>query len=189
MKHRTKMPKDIVQELRRIVFSEADDFNYCGRDRVENGAFIKRLVKDARIGGVISKYYPQDHIKTYIKDGILNAYSKAKAAEKRPANVLPLLEAKLSVKLHKIDEESSVTLFSSLGAREMYVVSEGTYIKWETALRKALLYMAGKPFMQGRPDAVRIILVLSAAGKMIPTSDVLHLERSLVIVGATAMFQ
>jgi hypothetical protein len=189
MKHRTKMPKDIVQELRHIVFREADDFNYCGRDRVENGAFIRRLVADPRVGGVISKYYPRDHIKTYIKDGILNAYSKAKAAEKRPANVLPQLESELGRKLQKIDEESSVTLLSSLGAREMYVVSEGTYIKWETALRKALLYMAGKPFMEESPDGVRIILVLSTAGKMIPTSDLSHLQRSLMIVGATAIYQ
>ena len=54
-----------------------DERNYLGQSRKENGKLMAELVSMPEIGGVLSEYMAKSAIKTYIKDAIINAYSKA----------------------------------------------------------------------------------------------------------------
>lgn len=62
----------------------------CGR--IESGRVLDILVDDPDVGKIIIEYMPKERVRTYIKDGILNAYTKAATkralAGSTPANTI-----------------------------------------------------------------------------------------------------
>ena len=71
-----KVPARISKEIKEIVFKEADGFNYLARTRSDNGWFLDKLVIQQDVGERLSQYMSKAEIRTYIKDAILNRYSK-----------------------------------------------------------------------------------------------------------------
>lgn len=76
-----KLPKDIAEQVRAKIYERADEFGYTGRSRTENSQFMDDLIDDPEIGGIIKSFYPAERIRTYIKDAVLNAYTKARNRE------------------------------------------------------------------------------------------------------------
>ena len=70
------LPKNIQSQVKEAVFREADEFGYMASGRIESGQFIDTLVEDPEVGRVLIEYMPKERVRTYIKDGILNAYTK-----------------------------------------------------------------------------------------------------------------
>lgn len=64
------------------------------------------------------------------------------------------------------------------------VVADGTVLKWETALRKALLYVASKPFSDNSDASIKIVLTLFARHQKVSPSDLRHLEKALSMCNA-----
>ena len=176
-----KVPDTIAKEIKERVFKEADQFNYLARSRTDNGTFLDQLVNMKDVGGRLSQYMPKAEIRTYIKDAILNRYSKDKTQEVRPSDCVPIIQEKLAVKALFVERENKtkISLFKSPNDHCYVVVADGTYLKWETALRKALLYIASKPFSAQDDMEVHIMLALFARHRKVSPSDLRQLQKAL----------
>jgi hypothetical protein len=187
------LPSDVSKKIKQCVYKKADFYGYLERGRVENGRFMESLVVDPEIGGVLSAYIDKSKIHKYIKDGILNRYSKDKKTMARPSNLSEIVVRLFGVPVVEIDLDanSNVTLFKSIldeCPNRYVVVSEGTFSKWETALRKSLLYMPGKPFAESPDNQIEVMLLLFANSRPIPPSDKVHLERALGRYGCKVFY-
>jgi len=176
-----KVPDKIAKEIKECVFGEADKFNYLARSRTDNGMFLDQLVTMKDVGSRLSQYMPRAEVRTYIKDAILNRYSKDKTQEERPDDFVPIIKSGLDIDAHFIERENKtqISLYKSPNAHCYVVVADGTYLKWETALRKALLYIASKPFSAQDNMEVYIMLALFARHQKISPSDFRHLQKAL----------
>ncbi|EFB9761459.1 hypothetical protein FA678_23300, partial [Escherichia coli] len=81
------IPDKIAKSIKQTVYNEADKVNYLSRTRTENGNFLAQLVSMPSVGGKLSQYMRKDAVRTYIKDAILNRYSKDKTGEAKPNDV------------------------------------------------------------------------------------------------------
>ncbi|HBT75945.1 MAG TPA: hypothetical protein DEB39_03270 [Planctomycetaceae bacterium] len=181
-----QIPPEIAKEIKQIVFCEADRENYLARSRPENGAFLNRLVAMPTVGEKLLEYMSKAGVRTYIKDAILNAYSKEMAQKKRPKNISAIIKKifKLQAVEHVESQSALQTeIYVTASKDHFIVVADGTYLKWETALRKALYCVAGSPFAAVKDVEIKILLLLFARGCKIPKSDLTSLERALSICG------
>jgi len=177
-----QIPTEIAKEIKQTVFSEADRENYLARSRPENGAFLDRLVAMPSVGGKLQNYMSKAGVRTYIKDAILNAYSKEMALRKRPKNISTIIEKTFNLRAVKHVESQSASqteIYMTASKDHFIIVADGTYLKWETALRKALYCVAGSPFTAIKGVEIKILLLLFARGSKIPKSDLTALERAL----------
>lgn len=178
------VPKTIAAEVRKQTFAILDERHYLSQSRKENGELMQELVSAPEIGGVLGEYIPKSAIKTYIKDAIINAYSKQENAK---LFSIEAIEQRLSTKEGKtvlcVDGKSGdkVFLFRTENG-DLIVASIGTIAKWETALRKALEYIDRAKNLPPKNQSLSIYLLISALGKQLPQSDVEHIKRSLSLL-------
>ena len=71
---------------------------------------------------------------------------------------------------------------------EIYVVSSGTVLKWETALRKALDIIARQPGLIVNDATPDICLKLAEVGQSITQSERVHIITALAAVNVKAIF-
>ena len=181
-----KVPDDIAKKIKECVFQEADKVNYLARSRTDNGNFLGQLIIMPDVGGKLSQYMKKADIKTYIKDAILNRYSKDKTREERPDDFGPIILDLIGVKALFVEQDikNHISLFKSTSDDCFVVVAAGTVLKWETALRKALLYIASKPFSENPGTSINIILALFARYQKVSPSNLRHLEKALSMCNA-----
>lgn len=187
-----KLPKDIREKIIKSAFKKADDFGYMECGRKESGQFIDTLVEDADVGGVLIDYMPKERVRTYIKDAILNAYTK-NLTKKVLATSTPekTIMDSFGETAYIIQEGKGkqVGLFVlRAGSGKIYVVSGGTVLKWETALRKALEIIANEPNLTIDGNAPAICLKLSLKGQSLTEADKKHIKTALSAVGVKAVF-
>lgn len=180
---KNRIPDEIAKVIKDIVFIEAERINYLARSRNDNGGFLDQLVLMPEIGGKLSQYMKKAEVRTYIKDAILNRYSKDKTQQKRPDNTKVITELGLNAIFIECDKGNSIDLYRSIDDNCFVVITDGTVLKWETALRKALSYIAEKPFSQ-RDASIKIILVLFARCRKITPSDIHQLSKTLSFCNA-----
>ena len=75
---------------------------------------------------------------------------------------------------------------SSKPSSLLFFLPEGTYLKWESALRKGLLYVAGHPLGKNKANTVHIVLSLYVGGEAITPADKKLLQNALERAGADA---
>lgn len=175
-----KMPREVITELRALIYQRLDAVNYLAQGRVENGRFMEQLARDPLIGGRIAQYTGKEKVKTYIKDAVINRYAKERT---RPPSDLSLAVAGVvGEKVSKIDEggEKGISIYRGDGG-VLVVVSCGRLLKWETALRKLLEYLGRNRGRLGHDSAggTVMMLVLMTGGQRISSADKELLERSL----------
>ena len=183
-----KVPNVIAIEIRERVFEECDRYRLFSRSRSENKQFTDQLVKSDDVGGRLSQYMQNAEIRTYIKDAILNRYSKEKKEKERPDRFEAIIKDRLDVEAECIEQDSKlqISLYRSPNSPTYVVVADGTYLKWETALRKALTFIASKPFSARENTTIHIMLTLFARHQKIPPSDITCLKKALKPCGAFA---
>lgn len=148
--------------------------------------------KGGDVGKIIIEYMPKERVRTYIKDGILNAYTKAATkralAGSTPANTIQTVfnETASVIQEGKGKQSGLFVLRSESG--NIYVVSGGTVLKWETALRKALEIIANEPNLTLNGIAPSICLKLSVAGQSLTEADKAHIIAAVGAVGVRAVF-
>jgi len=175
-----KVPYTIAKEIKDIVFAEADNCNYLSKSRTENAQFLSQLVGMPNIGGRLSEFIQKAEVRTYIKDAILNRYAKDKIQQKKPSDLESIIKQTISVEDCTLIEDDSahhIKLFKS--DRKYIVAADGTVLKWETALRKALLYIASKPFADNDSNEIVILLTLFARHQKVSPSESRHLAKAL----------
>jgi len=186
------LPAKISKQIKQAVYKKADEHGYGSRTRADNSAFMDSLVADVEVGGVLKNYMDNAVIRTYIKDAILNAYAKQRGREILSARsatdtVQQLFEVATSVIYKHKDNGKVVSVCRSDDGR-IFVVSEGTVLKWETALRKALVLIARQPGLtvDGRTPA--ICLQLADINANITDGDKKHIKTALLAISVKARF-
>lgn len=184
----TKLPPEVAKQIKKIVYRVADNADYLAMSRTDSGRFLNDLVARDDVGGVIAQYVKKDQVRHYIKDAVLNRYSKDKTEDARPKDLPPIIKKVYGLDCEESHKEEKLALFrvTTDGCENEYVVvADGTVLKWETALRKALLFISGKPF-SNNAKAIHILLMLFAQHKRGTPSDKRHLEKALAIANAEA---
>jgi hypothetical protein len=182
------LPAKIAKQVKLTVYKKADEHGYGSRTRVDNGAFLDALVDDPEVGGVLKEYKAKENIRTYIKDAILNAYAKKRKRELLSAKTATdTVKTVFGVEVNDIQKEQGVTVCQSNDNR-FFVVSEGTVLKWETSLRKALELIAREPglIMDGMTPA--ICLQLADISASITDGDKKHITTALDAIFVKARF-
>ncbi len=181
-----KIPQYVAQRIKQIVFDAADGVDYLAMARPDSGAFLNGLVTRSDVGGEIVQYISRDEVRHYIKDAILNRYSKDKTREATPNDLKPIVKSTYGLEAEESHSETKLFLYRSTTPdkpNEYVVISEGTILKWETALKKALLFISAKPFSK-TANEVHILLLLFAQHKPVSPSDKKNLETALKRCGA-----
>lgn len=186
----TKIPKEIRERIRNRVYARLDEENYLMASRTENARLLENLCSDPEIGGIVCRYYPKERVRTYIKDAILNRYAKEHKVGLRPEpeEVVNFCRERYRVSdFHLLDSGAKGVMLLKSAASPIYaVVVEGTYLKWETALRKGLLYVVGHPFGLNEQNTVRIVLSLFMSGEVLTPSEMKQFQCALSRAGAEA---
>lgn len=168
------------------MFNKADAQVYGARTRADNSAFLDALVEAPEVGGILKDYIAKENIRTYIKDAILNAYAKKRKrellAEKTAADTVKTI---FEVEAEDIYKEQGVTVCRSEDGR-IFVVSEGTLLKWETALRKALELIARKQSLILNGVTPSICLQLADISASITDGDKKHITTALAAISVKA---
>lgn len=186
------LPANKKSKVRKTIFDKADAFGYASRGRNDNGHFMDELVDDPEVGGVLKEYMSKEKIRTYIKDGVLNAYTKERtkrilAEKSAPDTVLQLYGETCSVIQQCKGKDRGVSVCRSEDGR-IYVISEGTILKWETALRKALELIAREPTLVIEGRTPSICLHLAVANEDITDGEKRHISTALDAISVKARF-
>lgn len=184
------LPPDVQLNVKQAVYRKADDFGYMHKSRIDSGVFMENLIKDREVGGVLAQYMGKGAIKTYIKDAILNRYMKDKkemVLPSKPAGLLPMVKKLYNQEAIPIHSANSVFLFR-LGNNDVLLVAQGTLLKWETALRKALEYIEKAPGLPPKEETLHIVLNIASLGQPSTAADRDHLRKALAYVGVNIHF-
>ena len=187
-----RLPSKKRREIFDAIYKKADAFGYMECGRIDSGRFMDELVEDPEIGGKLADYMQKERIRTYIKDTVLNRYTKKKKEEalalltpektiKEVYGVDAAFIDKIALKGNRLD-----ILRSEDGC--IFVVSNGTALKWETALRKALETIANKPNLTVDNKAPFVCLKLSVPGQMLTDADKKLIRDALGAVSVKAVF-
>lgn len=181
-----RIPEEVAREIKDCVYLEADCINYLARSRTDNGRFLAQLVAMPNVGGRLAEYMSKAEIRTYIKDAILNRYSKDKTKAERPDNPEQVIFETFGIRAAIVEQDPTnlISLYKSTSERCFVVLTDGTVLKWETALRKALIYVASKPQINDPMGSVRLLLTLFARHQKVSPSDLRLLEKALMICNA-----
>lgn len=186
------LSKERREKIISAIYQKANDIDYSTCSRRQSGVFLDQLVEDPEIGGVLNEYYSKERIRTYIKDAVLNAYMKNLKAQVltlySPEDVVSRIYGCATSVIQKQggDGNSVTVLRSETGA--FYIVSKGTVLKWETALRKALELVAREPGLTINGNTPKIILVLASIRCMLTEADKEYIFSALRAINVKAFF-
>ena len=187
-----QIPSDIANKVKEIVYAAANEFCYLTRSRSDNSQFVNQLVGRKDVGGFLADYMKPSEVRTYIKDAILNRYTKNISRDLRPSpeTLRKKCEQIYQISNLEILENTHDILYLWNKEQKVYIViANGTYLKWETAVKRALLSTEDLPF--ARPDAhstIYFMLSLFARKQKILSSEKNILFKSLKRIGFKAIF-
>jgi hypothetical protein len=162
-----KIPADVKKELFRIVSERADKHDYCNRPRPENHRFMLDLTNDPLIGGRIAEFLGQEKVKTYLKDTLLHDYA---ALHRHPVKAADSYIKSLGWgELFRIDTPKGKPSLFRLQNGQIVAAEFTSYLKWETGMRKLLLYLAGKSEL--RKKNLRLVLIICDQKRVICESE------------------
>lgn len=183
-----KLPRAQAAQIRNIVYAKADAHHYISRARNENGQFMTALVDDPDVGGVLSAYMEKEAIRTYIKDTILNRYTKRHKDKILEGNSpTDTIQKVYSVASGEIQTAGCVTVCRSEDGR-IFVVSSGDLRKWETALKKALELIARQPKLVVGDKFPEICLQLAVLNHGLTDGDKKLITDALNVINVKARF-
>jgi hypothetical protein len=146
------------------------------------------LVNDPEIGGVLQEYMPQNRVRTYIKDSILNPYTKQKSTQMLQAHHPETIISKLyGVEITYHNAHGDVTL-CGCPPELVFVIGRGTVLKWETALRRALEFIARNPKLRTPNGYPSICLQLAVVKEDVTDADKRQIEIALTAVDVRVYF-
>lgn len=161
-------------------------------DRVKNGQFMDMLVEDPDVGGLLRQYMPKERVRTYIKDTILNRYTKEATSRtlssKTPEQIIKEEYGESSSVIQKVKGSAYDCHVLRSEAGNIFIVSEGALLKWETALRKGLEIIANEPNLTIEGKVPSLCLKLSLAGQSPTDADKKLIRTALAAAGVKATF-
>lgn len=182
------LPQRKAAQIRGFVYAKADEVSYISRSRPENTQFMDSLVEDPEVGGVLCEYMPKENVRTYIKDAILNSYTKQHKRDilssDSPVDTVSQL---YSIASHVIQTEGGVSVCRA-ETGQLFIVSQGTVLRWETALRKALEMVARQPGLSAGGLRPSICLHLAVVRSTTTDGDRKQITDALAAISIKARF-
>jgi hypothetical protein len=185
-----KIPELVRAQVKDAVYRLADEFCYMNKGRIESGIFMENLTAHREVGVVLSQYMSKGVIKTYIKDAVLNRYMKDKkrgVLSHRESDMIPIIKDIYNQDCSLIEKRDFSFIFRLVNG-DVLVVCQGTWLKWETALRKALEIIAGAPGLNSSSQKVSILLNIALLGSPSTTADRDQLRNVLRTFGVELNF-
>ncbi len=185
-----KIPHSVRIQVKEAVYRLADEFCYMNKSRVDNGEFMENLIGHREVGVVLSQYMAKGAIKTYIKDAVLNRYMKDKKGEvlsECESEIAPVIESIYRQGITLIEKKGLSFIFRMENS-DVLVVSQGTWLKWETALRKALEIIVSSPGLNTPSQKVKVLLNIALLGSPSTSADRDQLRSALKIIGVEVNF-
>lgn len=183
-----KLPKEISKAVKERIFARADAVEYACQSRTENGVFLDSLTNDPKIGGVLREYMPQSDVRTYIKDGVLNAYSKEVVRKKlNKVSFDSVIQRTFGVDAQPVGRIKEARIYRDQD-NHAYLLHSGTYLKWETALRKLLECIASNPQLDDNSQEVHLCLVLAVSNGEMSFGDQEQIQKALQYIGVRVYF-
>lgn len=187
-----KLPNKKKKQIETLIYERANDVGYRDLSRPESSRFLDSLVEDTSVGGVLREYYPKENVRTYIKDGILNAYMKKftnNALDRvSPMDTIQRLYGVSSSIIQQCTGKDARVSVSRSDDGRIFVVSGGTVLKWETALRKALELIAKEAGLSIDGKTPEICLHLVVTNNSLTVADKKHITTALGAIGVKAVF-
>ena len=186
------LTSDKKATVKKVIYKKADEFNYASRSRTDCGRFMDDLVIDDEVGGVLKNYMAKEKVRTYIKDGVLNAYTKELTKKvlkaTSPTDTIKLFyDIDSSVIQKGKGKDVGLTVSRSADGR-IFVISGGTILKWETALRKALELIAKERGLTVDNNTPSVCLHLAVIGQDLTDADKQHINTALAAISVKARF-
>ena len=176
------------REIVAYVYQQADLHSYLERTRPENTAFMEKLIKDSQVGGRLCNYMPVDKVKTYIKDAILNRYAKDRKILPHILNDLLASVYPAPIEEQEYDQRNKVSLHK-VGDGRYLVVARATWLKWETGLRKIVLFLSAAPHMPPREGtSPELVLVIFQHSNEVNNAEKQSLECSLALLNVRCLW-
>ena len=183
-----KLPIDVSKKIKELVYARANDFEYGSRTRTENGAFLNSLTSDPEIGGVLRQYIPANAVRTYIKDGVLNAYAKAEVRKKlNHIKNRDVVKRLYGADAEQVGKQDTISIYRSADDR-IFLIQSGTYMKWETALRKLLEWVAANEQLYNQAKRVDLCLLLVVNNGEMSFGDRQLIEKALDYIAVKVYF-
>ncbi|MBK8130662.1 MAG: hypothetical protein IPK53_17770 [bacterium] len=150
------------------------------KDRTENGQFMESLIHNADIGGRLNTFMPSAKVKTYIKDAILNRYAKVRRT--LPKEIDSHIKLAYEVESNEIEFDSQTGIsLHRLSTGEYVVAARTRHLKWETGLRKLLLFVAGKQGLIEMRTQLNLLLVIVDTNHVVNSSDKRLVNQALAL--------
>ncbi|MGG1660907.1 hypothetical protein [Brevibacillus sp. NRS-1366] len=176
-----RIPDTIRDEILERIFQLADREGYLTNNRVNNANFMERLLSNPEVGGMLEAFMPKEKVRVYIKDSMLNRYAKDRRSVTEE-KLLETLTGTFQESVLLIETKNDVSLFK-MSSGSHIVTTVGSYVKWETALRKILLYIGKNRCLRDGEFSLKKMIVISTGGVPIPTGEEDVLKRALSEVG------
>ena len=180
-----KLPANVLAEIKLTVAKLADAYRYLERTQIENTAFLTKLTQQSDVGVRLQEFMPAHTVRQYIKDAILKKYAKAK--RRPPEGISYLAEGLCAKPSHLIEtaEEGIVSLFRCEDG-ECVVVARISYKKWETGLRRSLMYVARNTALRSLPSQkLRFGLLILLHGAHVNAADRQVLEKAFDLISVS----
>ena len=166
------LPQNIRKKVIRKVRERADSHGYLRQSRSANRTFIESLVSDPDVGGVLRDHMPEPNVQKYIKDSILNRYSKDNRVLKKEIRDFV---SDIYGEVHEVEADEHVGLYRTEDDKWI-VASHGSYLKWETGLRRIATRVAS---LKRQPDHLEMLLVVNTVNQIINSGDRKTVEKAL----------
>jgi len=176
-----KIPSNIREVLFKKAFIMADVQGYTSNNNRENTLLMDRMLDDLEIGGKLQQFMSDVEARVYIKDVVLHKYSTEKRHLTKD-EVYNLACKGRTESFNEVHMGQGVYLLG-IDKGKFMVVSSGTHLKWESALRKILLYIGGRPKLSEEGKELKRVLVLTTSGINLRTGDEALLRKSLSNIG------
>ena len=128
-----KLPQEVAKDIQQRVYILADKGDYLAMSKPDSSKFLNDLVSQYEVGGVIGKYMRSNQVRHYIKDSVLNGYSKKKTKDAKPSDPPAIVKRMYGLDCEETHRDYKLALFrvTTDGHRSEYVVvAEGTMLKW-----------------------------------------------------------
>lgn len=167
------------------VYQRADEHRYLAKDKNANGIFMSQLAADPNVGGKLGDFINKAEIHKYIKDTILNQYSKLR--RRLPKDIKQILARQYVGQIHDITYVKKDHLSLHRIDDKYLVVARANYLKWETAIRKLSLYVAGS--INVEPKKVEMLAIIFEQGVPVNQADKDLVTDALRLLGIKTIWE
>ena len=174
-----KLPDNVRKAIKERVFTLADKIGYSNQSRKDNGMFLNSLVNDPEVGGVLKEYIPLVGIRHYIKDAFLHDYARTQNRKKLDKiSFEDVIYKTFEVRAQFVGSIKNAYIYRD-DTNNVYLLHLGTYLKWETALRKLLECIIANPNLEQNAQKVYLCLVLTVSNGEMSFGDQEQVKKAL----------